>query len=97
MSKAPGNEAPPVPELPLLPYVGRRGKRTSHLQLCGDALQPHPAGRENPKDNAKGLPHQRSKEKRPLTCTRRQRPKSEKELLRPHCITETGGKVNVRN
>ena len=98
MPKAPGNEASPVPELPFLPQIQKHwrlrrichGKRTSHLHLCGDALRPHETGRENPKDNAKGLPHQRSQKKRPLMSSTRQRPKAEKEISRHHFTT--GGK-----
>ena len=62
MPKAPGNEASPVPELPFLPPYERRDyevcdrKRASGLHMRGHALQPHPAGREDPQDNAKGLP-----------------------------------------
>lgn len=37
-------------------YEGCDRKRASGLHMCGHALQPNPAGREDPKDNAKGLP-----------------------------------------
>lgn len=72
MPEAPGNEASAVPELPFLPQIQKHwrlrrichGKRTSHLHLCGDALQPHKAGRENPGDHAQGLPYQRGETER---------------------------------
>lgn len=72
MPEAPGNEAPPVPELPFLPQIQKHwrawrichGKRASHLHLRGDALRPHETGRENPGDHAQGLPYQRGKTER---------------------------------
>lgn len=74
MPEAPGNEASPVPELPVLqqiqkPWRFRRichRKRASHLHLRGDALQPHETGRENPGDHSKGLSHQRSQKEKPM-------------------------------